>query len=273
MGKILYEEKDIPRWLPDELRESVTKKLIFLENFRKNKKPPTGDSSEKFIPQLTDRTSDSINFIYKLLVDKRMETTWNKLFKIDKKKTIQFVKDLDTNHPLSNRIKGNEFMPFSEKFKIDFITSLVSKCDDLLDFSKRFHCLYSDSDGFKNYDKSKLINGIESDQFIASLEAHSTKLKGIVSFYKENQERIDAGSYLERPISRKASVDNAKALFWAKKIKSMFLESYKKPLNKEIGIMISVLFEDEKYCYDADYIAKITKDVKTAFDIMEDSSQ
>jgi hypothetical protein len=101
-------------------------------------------------------------------------------------------------------------------------------------------------------------------------------LKKIINHYEKNRGVFDRLDYMQSPTSRKSSIKNSRAIYLARLIKIHFLTHYKRPLNKEIGEILSVLFGDNNdVFYDADYVAKVTKDADKTYKMaqkMEDSS-
>jgi len=106
------------------------------------------------------------------------------------------------------------------------------------------------------------------------IEQFEKGLNKILNHYKNNKEVIERNYYLQSPISRKSNIDNKDLILYARKVKLYFLKYYKKPLNKEIATIINVVFQDNNFIADADYIAKITKKIDKEYETsikMEDS--
>lgn len=271
MSKILYTEKDIPRWLPEEVRRSAINRLKYLENLRLNPKITGDESSLKFQNNLDEKTSEAVNFVYRLAVDERMKPVWQKLFKINKDRTSRLLQDLEFHRSFSCQPNQPQFINvFDYRPKIAILKSTIKKCENLLSFVSDSHTFYTTEFDFEEYDRSELIGEREHDEFVGNLATYLNRLKKLLAYHEANGERFEAKSYLMNPASRKKSIDNAEAILWAKKVKTLILRFYKKPLNKEVGTIISVLFDDD-HLYDEDYIAKITKSVKNALKKSEDS--
>lgn len=270
MSQILYTEKDIPRWLPEEVRQSAIGRLKYLENLRVKQAQQNDDSLLEFRAKLDKKTSEAVNFVYRLAVDERMKPVWQKLFKINKDRTVRLLQDLEFQRSFLYRVDEAQFFnAFDYKPKIQIVKLAIRRCEDLLDFTDNFHASYTTEFDFEEYNRSELIGEQEHYKFTDSLKTYLDRLKEVLSYHKANQESFEAASYLMNPVSRKENIDNAEAILWAKKVKTLLFRFYKKPLNKEVGTIISVLFDDGN-SYDEDYISKITKDVKSALKKSED---
>ena len=156
------------------------------------------------------------------------------------------------------------------KPKIRALENMADLCKDLLTTSE-LHTLYTTEFDFEEYDKNSLVGESEHGHFTGEVKNYLTRLEQVLSYHKSNLDETEAASFLANPTSRKRSVDNAEALLWAKRLKVIFLRFYKKPLNKEIGTMVSALFPEDERLYDEDYIAKITKEVAKIIKKSEDS--
>ncbi len=273
MNKILYKAEDFPRWLPDEVKNEAIARLDYLKNLDENKKLLSIKENLRNSGISTTDPSKGINFFYKLLVDERMKNVWNKLFKINKEQTVKLLRSLETNYTIFYNPEITQFTNlYDKKQKMEILKSTIDKCANLLEYTGYFHTVYTTEFDFEEYNRSELMGESDHNEFINNLKHYKNRLEEILSFHKENQEKFKTISYLENPISRKSKVDNAEAILWAKKLKFIFLSRYKRPLNKEIGIIISILFDDENHCYDEDYIAKTTRDIKVSIKKMEDSN-
>lgn len=259
MKEIIYQEQDLPRWLPEEVRQAAIKRIQYLE-----KKLEEGKISKKSL--------DGINFFLKILVDERMKKVWNRLFKINNKATSNLLRSLEFLYIFYDQ-KGLQFYDLhGTDTKISFMKDVINQCEELLKFTNSVHTTYTTEFDFEEYDREKIMGESEHEIFTITLKIYVARLQEILSYHKKNKEKSDSMSYLQNPISRKKSIENSQAILWAKKIKTLFLRLYKKPLNDEIGTIIYVLFgKEDGQVYDADYIAKITKSAATHLEKMEDS--
>ena len=270
MGKILYTKEDVSTSLPDELREHFSQFITRMINFNEQ-----GDGDKK------RKNAEEINFIFRLVADERMASVWQKLFKINSDKTIIFFpasvsliysefKIFNSFDPILHKYHLAPRSFFDTKPTIERLEGMVLACKDLLKESKR-HTFYTTEFDFEEYDRDQLIGESEHNEFVRGIKNYLTRLEQVLFYYKSNLDKSELESYLANPVSRKKSTDNAEALLWAKKLQVIILRFYGKPLNKELGTMISALFPDDKRCYDEDYIAKITKSVRIAHKKLEDS--
>ena len=253
LENIIYTEKVIPRWLPKEVRDSAIERLNYLSELDKKRK-------------IDQDTSSGINFAYRLFIDERMKVVWEKLLKINKKSTLRLPKSIELLHSFHHK---DHLFIFDPTPKINTLETMISLCEGILD-CEEMHTMYTTEFDFEEFDQNYLIGEREHTEFIDSLNIYLTRLKQILSHEQKNREISDARFYISNPISQKKNIENAEAIFWAKRIKALFLSFYKKPLNKEIGVIVSVLFDSDEYCYDEDYIAKITRDTQKKFKKLED---
>ncbi len=251
MSKILYTEKDIPASLPDELQEHFFQYLARMIH-----------SNELVDDDKKRKNAEEINFTFRLVADERMVPVWQKLFKINSKKTTTLFpgsvmmiysgfKIYNSFDPILQKYHLAPRSLFDTKPKIKRLEYMLAACKDLLEESK-FHTFYTTEFDFEEYDRDQLIGESEHHEFTDGIKSYLIRLEQVLSYYKSNLEESELKSYIANPVSRKKSVDNAEALLWAKKLQVIILRFYGKPLNKELGTMISALFPDDERCYDED---------------------
>ncbi len=297
ISKIPLEAKNLPTWLPKEILDSEFNQE---ESFSKRNK----ELRNSIIPYKKDNIEDSVRrgkrFIYGLFHEEILKNFWKKLVKINPDKTFRliwnienlftFYRGIDISNFDSEKINkfakkayiNNNNFGFidvlfrSELNKLENATLALRECQNLIKTLKGTYSSYTTEFDFEDWNKDEYIGETEHYQFMDDLEKYTSRLSQLVANGEKERKRNEFMAKIENPISRKNSTENSEAILWAKKLKVLFLRIYDKPFNKEIGNLISVIFGDnEKIIYDADYIAKITKEVHNSFrkrKKMEDSN-
>ena len=273
---ISYSENCFPKWIPDHAIDSFLSEVED-EVFKRCGEYKTSFSISLFDNDfnLLGRKIDKcynvlfrLHNAFKIGTNIQMKPVWEKLNKVN-----------------SFRVSGL-FLFLGGLISINYgMTSFDKKekiINDHLKLINDFKNKINDEDAiYSSYNPNMLkkneihfLHGDITYNLFYHIEQFEKGLNKILNHYKNNKEVIERNYYLKSPISRKSNINNRDLIFYARKVKLYFLKYYKKPLNQEIATIINLVFQDNDFIADADYIAKITKKIDKEYKAsikMEDS--
>ena len=272
--KIIFDSESIPSWLPKEVKDGAEERFNRLKarlTHVKNSLTGRTETQKSYSIKSLKEDVDNFDIVKNIVLDDRMKKVWIKLYKINKYAAIKFFDFLSGWEFLRNITK--EMVEDSGHIrKISITRSHLKMCEDFIKKLEQNEAIYSSYNPSAPKSNSRLyLHGDVTDAFYSGFEIYMDGLKQIIDHYEKHIDVFNRVDYMRSPVSRKRSIKNSKAIYWARLIKIHFLENYKRPLNKELAEILSVLFDE---IYDADYVAKITGDVESAYkeaQKMEDS--
>jgi hypothetical protein len=265
--KIVFDQKNLPAYLSPDLKEYVNQHYDFLRNrvsFIKEvlaEKPPRRgnwiNDYDKYVSQF--------NFINNTLFDHRMKTVWKKLDKINPSASKDLFAIFLSNNFEKDAVIDTNYN--AESNKISNVRKGLKLCLDLVDDLDQVDYSYASYNPSAPKSNSRLwLHGDVTDALYYGLKTYIKGLKKIINHYEKHNDVFNRLDYMRNPASRKTSIKNFQAIYCARLIKIHFLKNYQKPMNKEIGIILDIIFGDESdVVYDADYVAKITKDADKTY--------
>ena len=274
--KITFDHKILPNWLPQSVINKVNEECEDLRNrasyLQKMREKDFRRATLYWIPSYKEAV-DRFHFTTKLLFDCRMKGVWGKLYKINPEETNELFSFI-SGYTLAKRetpIEDHGHNP-----KISAVRLNLRLCEELIEKFQKNEGMYSSFNPSAPKSNSRLwLHGDVTDAFYSGLEVYIKGLKKIINHYEKHRGVFDRLDYINSPFSRKRLIKNSEAIYLARVTKLHFLKNYQRPLNKEIGEILSVLFGDTSDVgFDSDYVAKVTKEADKTYKTaqkMEDS--
>jgi hypothetical protein len=103
------------------------------------------------------KISDSINFIYPLLIDERMKNAWRKLFKISESESVRFIHALESSYFIFYSPESSQFIdPTNWSGKTDAMQYVIESGGKFLTLIEDYQTSYTSEFSFDKKDYNQL---------------------------------------------------------------------------------------------------------------------
>ncbi len=227
--KMNFDLKLLPPSLPDSLIKIANEHYDFLKNrptFLKKMREENLRRGNIWIADYKENVKH-FAFIKTILFDSRMKVVWNKLNKINQNAAGELFSLLLSHNFIEKGYVSRNNPPHWED-KISKVKNALKLCSEFVDNLQKHEACYSSYNPSAPKSNDRLyLHGDRTDALYSGLEIYTEGLEKIIKHYEKNRGVFDRLDYMSKPTSRKNSIKNFKAIYWARLIKFHLLKNYK----------------------------------------------
>lgn len=236
LEEIPFPEYQLSSWFPENLQNKIKEQEELIKSLNK-------EELRKFF-DVYAMMVEYFNLVIPIFIDAGMKEIWLKLNKISNSKTEKFISYI---FHIANDFEGAISLYNKHLNEKECFNNILQKINELEELLEEYECHFYGHMLTEEFEPLK-----EKLQIF--------KEKGIPLFenFKEMTNNISYISSDWRPITREYKSETALPIFFARKISLFFKQEFKKPYNRYVAEIVSLLFDKH---YSENDIIKITKPI------------